>query len=72
MTDREWDGGGCPVWPLTVVLVTFRNGKPAVRPRPARNYSWAHTGGRWDIVSYRVIEWPADEYASQAAEERKS
>lgn len=70
MNDIEWNGGDCPVWPLTTVLVTFRNG--GTSQKPARNYSWAHTGSDADIMSYRVIEWPADEAASQAAEERKS
>lgn len=70
MNDIEWNGGDRPVWSLATVLVTFRNGSTS--QKPARNYSWAHTGSDADIVSYRVIECPADKAASQAAEERKS
>lgn len=70
MSDIEWNGGDCPVWPLTTVFVTFRNGSTS--QKAAKNYFWSHNGGGGDIVSYRVIEWPADEAPSQAAKERKS
>jgi hypothetical protein len=50
----EWGGGACPVPARSRVAVRLRSGAThdAVF---AEDMFWSHTGGRGDIVAYRVI-----------------
>lgn len=55
----DWEGGECPVHPMTQVGILYGSGKlknPALFP--AGSYDWHHADqtGRWNIVAYKAGE----------------
>jgi hypothetical protein len=52
-----WEGGECPVSPISIVEVTFRSGATGDGPY----WGWHHTGNHDDIIAYRVVEEPKPE-----------
>lgn len=51
----EWHGGECPVDSEEIVEVKYRSPNPYQHNNDrAGDFSWAHTGGRCDIIAYRV------------------
>lgn len=66
---HDWNGGECPVHPLSVVEVQLRNGfKP--RSRLAGGWNWRHDNANDDISSFHVVV-PYVEPAPEPAKRRK-
>ena len=50
-----WNGGECPVHPLSLVDTWLRGGGCGNRIAAGVTY-WGHTGKAWDIIAYRTVE----------------
>ena len=57
----EHHGGECPVPANTLIDVRWRNVIGPENPICAGKYGWAHTGGAWDIIAYRIHDPDFDE-----------
>jgi hypothetical protein len=50
----DWAGGDCPVEAMAKVKVKFRGGDKSADWEVARSWMWAHQGGTFDIVAYKL------------------
>jgi hypothetical protein len=50
-----WNGGECPVHPLTVVETRYLSAPPHA-PRKGEEWIWSHDGNVGDIVAFRVTK----------------
>ncbi len=64
----EWHGGQCPVASDAEVEVSLRGTEPMIEQAGA--LGWSHSGGSYDIVSYRVLTQPTNGWVEWHGGER--
>ena len=64
----KWEGGECPVPQSAVVEYLLRGADlPPLDPKPAFLLSWDHADILGDIIAYRVVSEPAEQYDDPTA-----